>query len=97
MHFFTPPDYSQQFAYMQRPAGHTAENIVKVNYQVFIRNKVDQTIEELRETHRMRYLFDHKIDSLLAQQGLTPLDRPEWLSGKIPGVNTRGVCFVVQA
>jgi len=88
MHFSTPPDYSQQLAYMQRPAGHAAENIVDVNYQVFIRNKVDQTIEELRETHRMRYLFDHEIDSLLAQQGLTLLNRSEWLSGKIPGVDT---------
>jgi hypothetical protein len=48
MHFSAPPDYSQQLAYMQRPAGHPAENIVKVNYQIFIRNKVDQTIEELR-------------------------------------------------
>jgi len=79
------------------PVMHPAENIVDVNYQVFIRNKADQTIEELRETHRMRYLFDHEIDSLLAQQGLMLLDRSEWLSGKMPGVDTWGVCFVVQA
>jgi hypothetical protein len=45
----------------------------------------------------MRYVFDHEIDSLLQQQGLTPINRPEWLSGKIPGVDTWGVCFVVQA
>jgi len=79
------------------PVMHPAENIVDVNYQVFIRNKADQRIEELRETHRMRYVFDHEIDSLLEQQGLTLLDRAEWLSGKIPGVDTWGVCFVVQA
>ncbi len=79
------------------PVLHPAEQIVDVHYQVFIRNKADHAIEELRETHRMRYLFDYEIDSLLAQQGLALLDRSEWLSGNVPGDDTWGVCFVVRA
>ena len=79
------------------PAMRPLENIVDVNYHVFIRHKADGTIEELRETHRMRYLFDPDIDALLAEQGWKPLERSEWLSGKAPGPDTWGVCCVVQA
>jgi hypothetical protein len=90
-------DEQIQVTRIAEPVMHSAENIVDVNYQMFIVNKADNTIEELHETHRMRYLFDHEIDSLLAQQGLKLLDRFEWPSGKKPGFDTWGVCYVVQA
>ena len=79
------------------PAMRPAENIVDVNYQVFIRTKADGKIEELSESHRMRYLFDPEIDALLAQQGMKLLDRAEWMSGRQPGPDTWGVCCVAQA
>jgi SAM-dependent methyltransferase len=78
------------------PVMHDEDHVIDVNYQVFIRDKEVGTIEELRETHRMRYLFDQEITSFLGGQGMTCIDRFEWLTGKVPGKDTWGVCFVVK-
>lgn len=39
------------------PVMHVNENLVDVNYTVFIEVKKSRQIEEVREKHRMRYLF----------------------------------------
>ena len=39
------------------PVMHVNENVVDVNYTVFIEAKVLDKVEQVRETHRMRYLF----------------------------------------
>ena len=36
---------------------HVNENIVDVNYTVFIKVKETGKVEQLQETHQMRYLF----------------------------------------
>jgi hypothetical protein len=73
------------------------ENWVDVNYQVFIRNKVNQAVEELQETHRMRYLFKPEIEILLRQLQMEVIDAREWMSDQEPGFNTWGVYFVVKS
>jgi SAM-dependent methyltransferase len=79
------------------PVMHVTKNIVDVNYHVFIKNKSTGTVEELHEVHSMRYLFSPEIDILLPQLQLKLLASFEWMSGREPGVDTWGVCFVVQA
>jgi len=86
-----------QVTRIAEPAMHPDENIVDVNYQISIRNKSDGSVEELRETHRMRYLFVPEVVFFLSQHGLKLLDRFEWMSGREPGFDTWGVCFVAQA
>ena len=39
------------------PALHVNENVVDVNYTVFIEVKASGAVEQVKETHRMRYLF----------------------------------------
>ena len=39
------------------PVMHVNESIVDVNYTVFIEVKATRKVEQVRETHRMRYLF----------------------------------------
>jgi SAM-dependent methyltransferase len=39
------------------PEMHVNENVVDVNYTVFIEVKASKAVEQVRETHRMRYLF----------------------------------------
>lgn len=39
------------------PAMHVNENVVDVNYTVFIEAKVTSQVEQIKETHQMRYLF----------------------------------------
>jgi SAM-dependent methyltransferase len=78
------------------PAMHPNENVVDVNYTLWIRNRATDTLEIVREMHRMRYLFRPEIDSLAEQAGLQILDAREWMTGREPGLDTWGVYFVAQ-
>ena len=64
------------------------ENVVKVNFHLFVRDKATGAVSEHREEHRVRYLFLPEIASLLAQQGLKLEHSEEWLTGKPLGVDT---------
>lgn len=72
------------------------ENLVDVNYQVFIKQKNTGIVEELQETHKMRYLFKPEIKLLLVQSGLKYVESREWMTTREPGFDTWGVYFVVN-
>lgn len=78
------------------PVLHPNENRVEVNYQVFIRNKKTDQVQEVRETHQMRYLFTPEIDMLLELAGCKVIAAQEWMTGIKPGCGTWGACFVGQ-
>jgi SAM-dependent methyltransferase len=71
-------------------------NRVDVNYDVFIRDKSNGRITELKETHCMRYFFMEELKILLAQSGFGLRHSEEWLSGRPSGLETWGVCFVAN-
>lgn len=79
------------------PVMHPNDNLVDVNYQVFITDKSSGAVEELQETHKMRYLFQPEIELFLANSNLKSVDYREWMTNNLPGFNTWGVYFVVQA
>jgi SAM-dependent methyltransferase len=72
------------------------ENLVEVNYHVFIRDKKSKKVEELKETHRMRYLFRPEVDNFLSENGLSVIEEGEWMTGKELGFGTWGGCFVAK-
>jgi len=76
------------------PVMHPNENIVDVNYTVLVRQKGVEQVSELRETHRMRYLFAPEVDLLLGQAGMRLVERMEWLSGKPTGFESWAATFV---
>jgi SAM-dependent methyltransferase len=78
------------------PVIHPNENLVDVNYQVFIQNKNTNAIEEFQETHRMRYLFQPEINLLLNEIGFKLVSSGEWMTDSESGLNTWGVYFVAQ-
>ena len=78
------------------PVMHTNRNLVEVNYQVFVRDKVTNAVNEINETHRMRYLFQPEIEMYLGQAGFSLLHTEEWMTGKPIGCSTWGACFVAQ-
>lgn len=78
------------------PVMHPNENIVDVNYHVFIRDKASDRVDEIQESHRMRYLFKPEIERMLKVEGLELVHSEEWMTGKEPGFDTWGVCFVVR-
>ncbi|MSP96929.1 MAG: class I SAM-dependent methyltransferase [Betaproteobacteria bacterium] len=79
------------------PVLHPNECLVDVSYTVFVRDRASDSVETITETHRMRYLFQPEIELLAQSAGLRVEHACEWLTGREPGDNTWGVCFVVRA
>jgi len=78
------------------PVLHPNENVVDVNYTLWIRNAADERIETIRETHRMRYLFMPEIRFLAKQVGMELVDAREWMTGREAGLDTWSVYFVLR-
>ncbi len=72
------------------------ENLVDVHYEIFVRDRKTGRVEVLQETHRMRYLFKPEVENLMCRCGLKLMDYFEWMTGRTPGFDTWGVCFVGQ-
>lgn len=75
------------------PVMHPDENIVDVNYQVLIKNKVAGEIEEIYEIHRMRYLFTPELRHILAEAGFKFTVAHEWMLKAPPSLSSWGACF----
>jgi hypothetical protein len=53
---------------------------VDVNYTVFIEVKDAAKIQQLQETHRMRYLFLPELERIIKECGLQLLASQAWMS-----------------
>jgi SAM-dependent methyltransferase len=78
------------------PVMHYNENVVDVNYQVMITDMATGGLEQIRETHKMRYLFQPEITGHLVAHGFKLVQAEEWVSGKAPGNDTWSVCCVAR-
>lgn len=80
---------------LAEPVMDINRSLVDVNYQVLIRDKSTDRVDELRETHRMRYLFPTEIDFLCRLTGFT-LRQSISATGEEPGAASWGVYSVLQ-
>jgi SAM-dependent methyltransferase len=78
------------------PVIHANENIVDVNYTVLVTDKVTGSVDTLRETHRMRYLFTPEIEVALETAGMRLIDSKGWMTDDAPGFSTWGACFIAR-
>ncbi|MDT8317447.1 MAG: class I SAM-dependent methyltransferase [bacterium] len=78
------------------PLMHANKNVVDVNYTIFIRDKINDVVHELKETHHMRYLFKPEVDILFDKSGFQLIQLEEWLTGLTPSFNSWGVCWVAK-
>lgn len=78
------------------PIMHPNENRVDVNYHIIIKETASGTVEELRETHSMRYLFCPELEKMLADVGMRLIAAEEWMTGVELGVDTWGALFIAQ-
>ena len=85
-----------QITRIAEPKIYPNDNLVNVNYQVFIKDKNSGSVDELQETHRMRYLFQPEVILLLNNLGFTVVNFKEWMTGNPPSFKTWGVYFVGQ-
>lgn len=79
------------------PVMHPNENLVDVKYQVFVRDKTTNSVNDIHETHRMRYLFQPELEMLLVNAGFSIVHSEEWMTGKEIGCGTWSACFVAKA
>jgi len=77
-----------------KPVSYPNDNRVDVNYLMFVRDKMKNEVQELREVHKMRYLFMPEVENLFLKHGMILLDCKEWMTEKVPGFDTWGVFFV---
>jgi SAM-dependent methyltransferase len=75
------------------PELYSNENRVDVNYQLAIRDKATGEIEEVRETHHMRYLFTPEVAKLFDDNDMEMVFSCEWMTEREPDFDTWGVCF----
>ena len=79
------------------PVLHPNRNCVDVNYHVQITDKQSGAVQELRETHTMRYLFSPEVELLLSACGLELKDSTEFMTNKPLGLDTWTAVFVATA
>jgi SAM-dependent methyltransferase len=75
------------------PLMHYNENLVDVNFLVMITDKSTGAVEQIKETHRMRYLFMPEIDELARVNGMGKLFACEWMANCEPTVQSWGAIF----
>jgi SAM-dependent methyltransferase len=79
------------------PTLYPNECRVDVDYDVFVRDCRTGVVEELHETHRMRYLFAPEIELLAANAGFRVVQCGEWMSENGPSASSWGVWFALKA
>lgn len=79
-----------------QPVMHPNENVVDVNYHIFIRDKASDSVREVRETHRMRYLFLPEVQQMLATSGFDLDVSEEWLTAGSLGSVSWNAVFVCR-
>lgn len=78
------------------PVLHPNLNCVDVNYQIIVKNRATGAVEEMSETHPMRYLFLPEVALLLEKHGFSSWTAEEWMTGRQPSVETWGICVVAK-
>ncbi len=90
-------DDQTEITRLAEPILHPNENLVDVNYHVFVRERATDAVKELKESHVMRYFFKPEIEMIADQSGFVVLHAEEWMTGNPIGQNTWGVCFILRA
>lgn len=76
------------------PVMQPNDNIVEVNYTVFVINRSNQRVERINETHRMRYFFSPELHFLLEHTGFNVCAEVEWMTEMVMGLDTWSGVFV---
>jgi SAM-dependent methyltransferase len=78
------------------PVLKTAENMVEVHYEMFVRRKADNHLQLIRERHDMRYFSLPEIRWIAEQAGWQLLEFGEWMTGAEPTENSWSVYCVLK-
>lgn len=70
------------------PVLHVNENVVDVNYTIFIEQNNSDKITEIYESHKMRYLFLPELYKYLDSNKWKEFDIYKWMSNDVPDENS---------
>ena len=82
---------------LAEPVLHPNDNLVHVNYHVFVRDRETNAVKELKETHNMRYFFQPEIKLWTDLSGFAIKNTEEWQTAKPIDTSAWSVCFCLQA
>lgn len=80
---------------LAEPILYSLENTVDVNYTILINLANSDEVTEIKETHKMRYLFVTEIE-LLIEKKFKLLRVNDWLTHEKPGLNSWNAVFILQ-
>jgi SAM-dependent methyltransferase len=78
------------------PSTYADENCVDVNYDIFIEQKDSGEITQVREKHKMRYIFLPELQHFLIPQKWTSHNAFEWLANVAPGASSWSAFVVAR-
>lgn len=78
------------------PKMYAQKNLVKVIYDIFIKNKKSKHITNLKEKHTMRYLFDTELELICKNLNLKVINKYEWQKDKTPDFNSWNVVWILR-
>lgn len=78
------------------PRLYPQNNIVDVNYDIFIENKISNEIIQKKELHPMRYFFDTELELICERVGFQIENKYEWMSQRNPDFESWNVVWIVK-
>lgn len=81
---------------LAEPIIYVQENIVDVNYDIFVNSKISKEVIEKKELHKMRYFFDTELEFLCEIVGFEILKKYEWMSDRKPSFESWNVVWIVR-
>jgi SAM-dependent methyltransferase len=80
-----------------RPQMHVNLDCVDVHFDISIASRQSDDRREVRETHRMRYLFLPEIEHLLGEAGFARVEAQRWMTGQPLDDSAWYACIRAQA
>jgi SAM-dependent methyltransferase len=77
------------------PSLDVRKNLAVIDYTILVQ-RIGQELQECRETHCMRYLFEPELNELLKRTGFQLCDAHESATGRSLGADTWSATFVAK-
>lgn len=78
------------------PVIHHNQNIVDVNYHIFIKNLNNNGIDEIREVHSMRHYSIPELKYIAEKNNFTIIKTEEFMTGNAPSDKTWGITIIMR-
>jgi len=85
-----------QVTRIAEPTLYPQQNLVDVNYEIFIKDRQTSEVINKMELHKMRYFFDTELELIVEDVGFTVKQKYKWISNMSPGFDSWNVVWVLK-